>query len=129
MRHHTPRAIALVTIMAIMTIALWAWGMSARQSHLAQMGRDIASELIPPGCVITHEVPSGPEPEVSIWHRHIRCGNHTYVMEFSALAPCGFVYEGEEMIPSACVTDGELTARMDRIRDERSGLRTWMVTR
>lgn len=36
-------------------------------------------------------------------------------------APCGYVVEGAEVVPAACMTEAELTARLDAIRAERAG--------
>lgn len=89
------------------------------------MESDATRNNIPNGCVVIHEEPSGPEPDVSIWHRHIRCGTETYLQEFSESSPCGFVFESDEMVPASCATESQINELMENIRNERSGFRTW----
>lgn len=38
-------------------------------------------------------------------------------------APCGYVVEGDDIIPASCATAVELDARAAAIRDDRAGMR------
>jgi hypothetical protein len=114
----TPR-IAMATAMALMVIGAWSLGMSARNATISEMGTDRYN-----GCTIVGEEPTGPEPDVTIWHRIYNCDG-TYVISEFYVDECGYTIEGEEMVPSSCTPMGELQERMGAIRDARMGARHW----
>ena len=110
-----------VSALLLMVIGAWSLGMSARNATITQMPSDPFN-----GCTIIGEAPTGPEPDVTIWHRIWDCDGSHVVEEFYA-DECGYVIEGMEMVPGACSTFEELYARIDEIRDARSGVRDWGI--
>ena len=96
---------------------------------VGRMEFNATNNAIPSGCVVTHVEPSGPEPDVSIWHRHISCGQTEFIQEFTDDAPCGFVIEEGAMIAASCSNAADLALRMETIRERKSGFRAWEVTR
>lgn len=111
-RNYATPTLALVAFLALIGI-------------IGAMEFDATQNAIPSGCIVTHEEPSGPEPDVSIWHRHISCDGTLFVQEFSLDAPCGFVIESGAMVPASCASASELNKRISAIREVRSGFRTW----
>jgi hypothetical protein len=113
MREWGTPAIAIVAFLALLGI----------------VGRMEMDAMTPNGCIVIGEEPSGPEPDVTIWHRHMDCGGTIHIVEFhnDEFAGCGFVMDSESvgMVPASCATESDLHRFMDSIRSERSGFRAW----
>ena len=110
----------------------WGAPMLALVAFLALLGivgRMEMDAMTPNGCFVIGEEPSGPEPDVTIWHRHMDCEGSIRIVEFynDEFAGCGFVMDSESagIVPAMCESESEIAERMDAIRSERSGFRTW----
>jgi hypothetical protein len=64
-------------------------------------------------CTIISEEPTGPEPDVTIWHATVECGNETEIVEF--YVDCGIIMEPTGIVAGACQTETEIAERIDRI--------------
>jgi hypothetical protein len=110
----------------------WAAPIAALVAFLALLGivgRMEMDAMTPSGCIVVREEPSGPEPDVTIWHRHMDCDGTIHIVEFhnSEFSECGFVMDSESVgfVPASCKNETELRRMTDSIRNERSGFRTW----
>jgi hypothetical protein len=108
--------------------SVWSWLALAVGSVAVGLALAVGGLLPSPesGCELISEEPSGPEPEVTVWHRVWDCSGETVVEEYLAEGwECGAVWEEGRWLEAGCSTVEELEERLESIRHSRSGLRDW----